>query len=152
MTIVGGDKISSFNNEDSFNFVFMRLSKKDIEKISLGTDNFISKKGILTDYYNISEQDYGFIFKLYFWLLIGVSLISYHIIRLSRVSNTYPALALIISGFIYVMTYLPASTYHEYRFVYWSVLSFSIASSIFMAEYYRSKNNLRSVISQDKTR
>jgi hypothetical protein len=135
----------------SIDLAFTYITEADLEEIPYTSmlDNPRSKH--IVSYKKVSDSDLGVLFKPYFWIVAGTVLLIYHRYKLSRLTHTYPALAILVSGALYIPTYIPTITSYDYRFIYWTVLAIGISFSIFIAEQHGFKHYLRSVL-QGKNR
>lgn len=140
---------SAYTPDNDLGFFYLR---PELVQSIIGGGNSSFFGNVANSYSGISQSEFKFMYRPLFWIVILCALIYYHRVRLSRVTHTYSAMAILSSGAIYLLTYFPLATANNYRFIYWSVLSIGIASTIFIAEYNNSKNNLRSVILQDTSK
>ncbi len=69
------------------------------------------------NYYNKSLLDFGFQFKPYFWIIIGLAVIIYSLKKRKLLS-----LSLSSAGLLYIASYIPIIPAYDYRYSYASVL------------------------------
>ena len=98
-----------------------------------------------SDYYQFFINEFGFLNSPITWLIIGVLLVGYHRMKLSRIKMTYSALAILFSGVLYLLTYYPILIAYESRYIYWSIISISIALALIITEYNNNISKLRTV-------
>jgi len=134
----------------NIDLAFMYFTPEDLEVAQYTSMLDNPRTKYIASYAKASDIDLGILYKPYFWIITSSILFIYHRYKLSRLTHTYSALAILISGALYIPTYISTITSYDYRFIYWTVLSIGIAFSIFIAEYYKSKNNLRTLLQGDK--
>jgi hypothetical protein len=95
----------------------------------------------LTDeYLKISERDFGFGFKAYFWMAFNVVLLIIAVLRYKILKLAKYSIAILSSGLIYILLYLPTAISHDYRYYYWLILSTFVGAVIILSDYYQSKH------------
>jgi hypothetical protein len=109
---------------------FMYLTSAVIDDIRPSALLESTRASYIRSYSNISLRDFGIIYRPYFWLIVGIMLFVYHRTRLSRLTKTYSGLAILSSGLIYLLTYLPSSNSYEFRFIYYTIVSICVSSII----------------------
>lgn len=106
-------------NEQSYFIWFSRIDPNEY--------GFVYKGNLATSFIEAYVKDFGsvfnFTFKPYWWVLISIVLffISF------RIPNTIVVKTLLISSLVYTLTYFPVTPMADIRYVYWSVLSSTIA-------------------------
>jgi hypothetical protein len=90
--------------------------------------------GFMKGYIDFSFSNLGILYKPYFWLLAGAALCILTIRRRSHYKHAAEVVALTLSGLLYIIAYFPMVIGYDYRYVYWSVLSISLAAILCLAD------------------
>lgn len=118
--------ISPTNDRPTFNEIKKRGSYPDCIKCS-NTANA---------YYARSLLDFGFQFKPYFWILLGIAVIVYSIKNKRLLS-----LVLSASGILYIFSYIPFIPAYDYRYSYASVLLIYVSILYLMIDKFKRGEN-----------
>lgn len=87
-------------------------------------------------YYERALADFGFQFKPYFWILLGITVIAYSI------KNRYSlSLVLSVSGILYIFSYIPFIPAYDYRYSYASVLLIYISILYLIIDTFKKGEN-----------
>lgn len=87
-------------------------------------------------YYERALADFGFQFKPYFWILLGISVIAYSIKNRRSLS-----LVLSVSGILYIFSYIPFIPAYDYRYSYPSVLLIYISILYLIIDRFKKGEN-----------
>jgi|GEM_PF-723190 len=82
----------------------------------------------VSDYVGFMHFDFGFIFRPYTWLLVGIALIVAAQRRRQSWQHAREIVAIAASGVLYIIAYLPAVAAYDFRYSYWACLAISVAA------------------------
>ncbi len=78
-------------------------------------------------YTEFIAYDFGFIFRPYFWLIVGMIVVVAGWRARSVWTHARYIIAFAASGVLYVLSYLPAVAAYDFRYTYWSCIAISMA-------------------------
>ncbi len=81
----------------------------------------------LESYVKFVAFNFGFLYRPYTWLIIGVATAYVAWRRRSTWKHAVAIVSLSLSGVLYILTYIPLSIGNDFRYIYWSCLAISIA-------------------------
>nr|VFJ98839.1 MAG: hypothetical protein BECKLFY1418A_GA0070994_10897 [Candidatus Kentron sp. LFY] len=94
----------------------------------------------------IPSKIFRFLFKPYWWLWLAF-IVLFISLLLKPTSSTRVAQVLLISALLYMLGYIPITQMADFRYVYWSVISITLALFLLIIEEptFESRFNIKSV-------
>ena len=80
----------------------------------------------------------SFLFRGWFWLLLGVAGC---VVAFSRLRRSFTAAAVFLSGALYLAGFFPTAPAADYRYIYWTALWVLLGGIVLLAE--RGRERLR---------
>ncbi len=82
---------------------------------------------LLKNYVKISSRIFPFLFKPYWWLILGLLLLVATMFVCGDRNSLNLIRVLLLSGLLYMFSYIPFTPMADFRYVYWSTLAISLA-------------------------